>query len=185
MAALEGLLPQFTQSRRSAAEVEYDSPRLAAPPRESSALPSYDPAVIAGLPDRDHVIEQVQAALRHYYGGPGLTQSRLLDLTVVREVLGEYGNQPVRALRAVLDQAIETLRPPGERDWRSQEWLIYNVIELRYLKKLRVRDAANRLYMADATLYRKQNVAIEAVADALLRMEADSLSQTDADTSAV
>lgn len=178
-AALEGLLPQFTQSRRSAAEFEYEPGRVveAAALGESGlpSAPAIDYSLIPGLPDREHVVEQVQAALRHYYGGPGLTQSRLLELAVVREALPDHANQPVRALRTVLDRAIETLRPPGERDWRSQEWLIYNVIELRYLKKLRVRDAANRLYMADATLYRKQNVAIESVADALMRMEIDAL----------
>lgn len=175
VAALEGLLPQFTQSRRSAAEVEFDAPRHESHPSDALL------AQVAGLPDRDHVIEQVQAALRQYYGGPGMTQSRLLELAVVRQTMAENGGQPVKALRAVLDRAIETLRPSGERDWRSQEWLIYNVIELRYLKKMRVRDAANKLYMADATLYRKQNTAFEAVADALLRMEALALSQTDAD----
>jgi len=174
VAALEGLLPQFTQSRRSAAEIEYDSPRGQA---TDAAL-----AQVPGLPDRDHVIEQVQAALRQYYGGPGMTQSRLLDLNIVRAALAEHGGQPVRALRAVLDRAIETLRPAGERDWRSQEWLIYNVIELRYFKKMRVRDAANRLYMADATLYRKQNTAFEAVADALLRMEAIALTQAETES---
>ncbi|MCU0463109.1 MAG: hypothetical protein MUF38_00905 [Anaerolineae bacterium] len=176
-AALEGLLPQFTQSRRSAAEFEYEPGRVAlpVPDGDQPSAPAIDYSLIPGLPDREHVVEQVQAALRHYYGGPGLTQSRLLELAVVREALPDHANQPVRALRTVLDRAIETLRPPGERDWRSQEWLIYNVIELRYLKKLRVRDAANRLYMADATLYRKQNVAIESVADALMRMEIDAL----------
>lgn len=173
VAALEGLLPQFTQSRRSAAEVEFDSPRRETAPPQDSLL-----AQVVGLPDRDHVIEQVQAALRQYYGGPGMTQSRLLELTIVRQAIAENGGQPVKALRMILDKAIDTLRPSGERDWRSQEWLIYNVIELRYLKKMRVRDAANKLYMADATLYRKQNTAFEAVADALLRMEAIALSQT-------
>jgi hypothetical protein len=173
VAALEGLLPQFTQSRRSAAEVEFDAPR--------HELQSQDILLsqVVGLPERDHVIEQVQAALRQYYGGPGMTQSRLIELSVVRAAMAENGGQPVKALRAVLDKAIETLRPSGERDWRSQEWLIYNVIELRYLKKMRVRDAANKLYMADATLYRKQNTAFEAVADALLRMEAMVLSQAE------
>lgn len=174
VAALEGLLPQLTQSRRTAAEVEFDAPR-----REAQDILL---AQVAGLPDRDHVIEQVQAALRQYYGGPGMTQSRLLELSIVRAAMAENGGQPVKALRAILDKAIETLRPSGERDWRSQEWLIYNVIELRYLKKMRVRDAANKLYMADATLYRKQNTAFEAVADALLRMEALALSQAETDS---
>ena len=54
--------------------------------------------------------------------------------------------------------------------------MIYNVIDLRYIKKQRVREVANRLYMSDANLYRKQNLAIEAVADTILRLEADVLS---------
>ncbi|NOG48260.1 MAG: hypothetical protein HND48_01525 [Chloroflexi bacterium] len=104
-----------------------------------------------------------------------MTKSRLLDLAVVRRALEFNVNEPVRALRSVLDRAIEPQRPPGERDWRSQDWLIYNILDLRYIKKQRVREVANRLYMSDANLYRKQNLAIEAVADSLLRMEADAL----------
>jgi hypothetical protein len=165
-AALEGLLPQFTSDRRSSAELEYEGGR---------ADTSDNPLDIPGLPDRDQIIEQVQAALRHYYGGPGLTKSRLLELAVVRRALPTNQNEPLRALRTVLDQAIELQRPPGDRDWRSQDWLIYNVLELRYIKKMRVRDTANRLYMSEANLYRKQNLAIEAVSDSLLRMEQDML----------
>ncbi|MCO6442919.1 MAG: hypothetical protein J5J04_02435 [Anaerolineae bacterium] len=164
VAALEGLLPQFATSRESNREDEYQ-------PRSTPAAEPNLPA----LPDRDQIVEQVQAALRHYYGGPGMTKSRLLDLAVVRRALEFNVNEPVRALRSVLDRAIELQRPPGERDWRSQDWLIYNILDLRYIKKQRVREVANRLYMSDANLYRKQNLAIEAVADSLLRMEADAL----------
>ena len=172
VAALEGLLPQFTSSRATIAEIEYQAGRT---PTEmisdTSAL---------NLPDRDQIVEQVAAAMRHYYGGPGLTKSRLLELAVVRHALGENDNEPTRALRAVLDRAIELQRPQGDRDFRSQDWLIYNVIDLRYIKKQRVREVANRLYMSDANLYRKQNLAIEAIADTLLRLEADALSDDDA-----
>ena len=165
--ALEGLLPQFTSSRATIADVEYESARL------GEATDTAGKTVT--LPERDHIIEQVAAALRHYYGGPGLTKSRLLELAVVRRALDANANEPPRALRAILDKAIELQRPPGERDWRSQDWLIYNILELRYIKKQRVREVANRLYMSDANLYRKQNTAIEAVADTLLRLEVDAL----------
>lgn len=167
VAALEGLLPQFTSSRATIADVEYESARL------GEATDTAGNTVT--LPERDHIIEQVAAALRHYYGGPGLTKSRLLELAVVRRALDANANEPPRALRAILDKAIELQRPPGERDWRSQDWLIYNILELRYIKKQRVREVANRLYMSDANLYRKQNTAIEAVADTLLRLEVDAL----------
>lgn len=176
VAALEGLLPQFTSSRANAADVEYQQGRRV------TDIPAEPDPTLPPLPDRDQIIEQVAAALRHYYGGPGLTKSRLLDLTVVRRALEEHANEPTRALRAVLDKAIELQRPPGERDLRSQDWLIYNVLDFRYIKKQRVREVANRLYMSDANLYRKQNTAIEAVADTLLRMELDALSEENDET---
>ncbi len=165
-AALEGLLPQITTSRESSGAVAYK--------------PGYAPSVSTvpiELPDRDQMIEQVGAALRHYYGGPGMSKSRLLDLQIVADALPANDNNPVKALRAVLDEAIERQRPPGERDYRSQEWLLYNILDLRFLKKKMVRDTARILYISDANLYRKQNTAIEAVADTLLQMEKARLTE--------
>lgn len=178
VAALEGLLPQFTSSRATSAEVEYQHGR-----NLSDRTGSHTGSLV--LPEREQVIEQVGAALRHYYGGPGLTKSRLLELNVVRKALEENANEPLRALRAVLDYAIELQRPSGERDYRSQDWLIYNILDLRYIKKQRVREVANRLYMSDANLYRKQNTAIEAVADTIIRLEADSFAEDGAETDAL
>ncbi|HEU4395777.1 MAG TPA: hypothetical protein VFS92_09440, partial [Planctomycetota bacterium] len=34
------------------------------------------------IADREQFVEQVRAALRHYWGGPGLTHSGLLELSV-------------------------------------------------------------------------------------------------------
>jgi hypothetical protein len=164
-AALEGLLPQIAITRDNAAEIEYKPGHAPLPP-------------VSPLPERDQMIEQVQAALRHYYGGPGMSQSRLLELHVVREALPENDHNPVKALRAVLDKAIDNQRPAGEQDFRSQEWLLYNILEMRFIKKRTVRDTAARLFMSDANLYRKQNLAIEAVADALMKLEREALSRT-------
>jgi hypothetical protein len=162
-AALSGLLPQITITREAAAEVEFK--------------PGYTPLPVASdLPEREQIVEQVQAALRHYYGGPGMSQSRLLELNVVRQALSENDNNPVKALRAVLDKAIQNQRPDGNQDMNSQEWLLYNILDMRFIKKRTVRDTANRLYMSDANLYRKQNQAIEAVADALIKLENEALS---------
>lgn len=160
-AALEGLLPQLTSARERDDRVQYMQGRQPLP-------------APATLPDRDDVVEQVQAALRHYWGGPGMANSRLLELNIVRQALIDNDNNPVKALRAALDRAIEVQKPPGERDLKSQEWLIYNVLYLRFIKGRKVRDTANMLYMSEANLYRKQNLAIEAVADTLLQMEQDS-----------
>ena len=157
-AALEGLLPQITTTRTRAAEVEY-RPGHAGVAAENSII------------EREQFIEQVRAALRHYWGGPGLTSSRLLELNVVQSALPDNDNNPARALRSVLHQAIENQRPEGERKMTSPEWTIYNILDLRYVEKLKVSDVAIRLAMSEPDLYRKQRVAIEAVADTLLDME--------------
>lgn len=159
-AALEGLLPQFVTSRENVADVEF--------------RPGYTETPVSLMPERDQIIEQVAAALRHYWGGPGLAQSRLLELEVVRQALPDNDNNPVKALRAVLDRAIEIQKPEGERDYRSQEWMLYNILHLRFIKKRLVRDTARMLFISDANLYRKQNLAIEAAADTIMRLEQEA-----------
>jgi hypothetical protein len=165
-AALEGLLPQIRITRTRAAEVEYRMGRnnqAIVPPPSIDLGPANE--------DREQFIEQVRAALRHYWGGPGLTHSRLLELSSVHDAMPENDNNPVRALRAVLTTAIESQRPEGERKMLSPEWTIYNILELRFIERLKVRDVAARLALSEPNLYRKQNIAIEAVADAILKME--------------
>ena len=113
----------------------------------------------------------VRDALSHYWGGPKLTTSPLLKLQVVQESLADHDDNPVRALRSVLAQAIEKQRPHGERRMTTAEWLIYNILELKFVQGMRVRDIAQRLAMSEADLYRKQRLAIEEVARTLREME--------------
>lgn len=161
-AALEGLLPQISMTRTRAEEVEY------LPGRTRTA---------AGLPDREEVVEQVRAALRHYWGGPGITHSRLMELNVVQACITPEQSSPVNALRSVLNDAIERQRPEGERKLTSPEWTVYNILRLRFIEKKRVRDVAYRMGRSEADLYRKQRTAIEAAADAILQMEQETLEQ--------
>ena len=91
----------------------------------------------------------------------------------MRHALGnEQG--PANALRAVLRQAIDQQRPEGARRMTSPEWTLYNILDLRFIERRRVRDVAARLALSEADLYRKQRVAIEAVASALLALERQS-----------
>ena len=53
----------------------------------------------------------------------------------------------------------------------TAEWLIYNILDLKFVQGLRVRDIAHRLAMSEADLYRKQRLAIEEVARTLSEME--------------
>ncbi len=121
--------------------------------------------------------EWVRDALTHFWGGPKLSDSPLLDLQVVRQRLGEFDDSPTRALRAVLQTAVERQRPPGPRQMTTSEWLLYNILDLKFIQGKRVREVANRLAMSESDLYRKQRVAIAEVARTLAEMEAgaDSL----------
>jgi hypothetical protein len=121
----------------------------------------------------------VKDALSHYWGGPKLTESPLLQLQVVREALEKHDSNPARAMRYVLDRAIEALKPEGERSLTDSEWVLYNILELRYRRGQRARDVARRLAMSESDLYRKQRVAIEEMARQLAAMEEQGRSRSD------
>jgi len=116
----------------------------------------------------------VKEALAHYWGGPKLTRSPLLNLEVVKAAV--QGNRtPVQALRAVMAQAVEALRPEGERDRTSTAWLLYDLLTLKFLRGKRVREAALELAVSESDFYRKERAAIEEVAKVLEAMEREKL----------
>jgi hypothetical protein len=139
------------------------------------ALGRYDSATALAddfAPDSD-MAEWVREALNHYWGGPKLTESPLMNLRVVHETAKEEydGNMP-NALRAILKKAVEKVRTEGERRFTT-EWILYNILDLKFIEGRKVREVANRLAMSEADLYRKQRVAVESVARAILEMESN------------
>jgi hypothetical protein len=102
----------------------------------------------------------------------------LLQLRIVERALPAHDGNPSKALRAVLAQAVERLRPDGERKMTATEWLLYNILELKFIQGKRVRDVAMRLAMSESDLYRKQRVAIEEVADHIAEMERQACQST-------
>lgn len=113
----------------------------------------------------------VRDALTHFWGGPKLTQNPLLQMKIVQDELNDHDQNQSNALRTVLRKAIDKTRPDGERRLTG-EWILYNILELKFIEGRKVREVALRLSMSEADLYRKQRVAIETVAKALLEMEA-------------
>jgi hypothetical protein len=113
----------------------------------------------------------VKDALDHYWGGPKLTESPLLQLKIVQNALPEHESNPVRALRAQIARAIESLKPDGQRSLTAPEWLLYNILELKVIQGKKVREIAYQLAMSESDLYRKQRVAIQEVAKTLATME--------------
>jgi hypothetical protein len=138
------------------------------------AASSYDGAQILSAPDltlkMDRVSPWVKDALTHYWGGPKLTQNPLLNLQIVQQTAHEHEDNPTNALRAILRKAIENVRPEGDRRFTA-EWILYNILEMKFMEGRKVREIAMRLALSEADLYRKQRVAIEAVANAILEME--------------
>jgi hypothetical protein len=154
--SLQTLTPQMDMVQRLRAAARYDgSPLLTAP---QDAL------------EYKTLSRWVKDALGHYWGGPKLTQSPLLKLQIVQKSMDEHERNPANALRDILTKAIETTRPEGERRFTG-EWLLYNILEMKFMEGRKVRDIARRLAMSEADLYRKQRVAIETVAAAILEME--------------
>jgi hypothetical protein len=156
--ALEQIIPEMEAIQRRRGMVRYAGSPPVQPIDESLIYAPEFPQL-------------VKDALRDYWGGPRLSNSPLLCLSVVRQALNEYDGQPIHALRAVLLRAVEALRPTGERKMTTKEWLLYNILDLKFLRGERVSYVARRLAMSESDLYRKQRVAIKEVARTLAQME--------------
>jgi len=153
--SLEDLQPQMDMLQRIRAAGRYDATAnlLTEPVFEESDLADW-----------------VKDALTHYWGGPKLTNSPLTKLKIVRSFMNNYDGSAPNALRALLRQAVDQVKPEGDRKFTS-EWILYNILEMKFIEGRKVREVAGRLAMSEADLYRKQRVAVEAVARAIVNME--------------
>jgi hypothetical protein len=153
--SLEDLRPQVEMFQRLRAVGRYDS--------KTNLLE-------VSLPPESDMTDWVRDALTHYWGGPKLTLNPLLNLQIVQNALEEHNDNSANALRSILRQAMDNVRPEGERRFTG-EWILYNILEMKFVEGRKVREVATRLAMSEADLYRKQRVAIEEVARVMLEME--------------
>lgn len=156
--SLEDLQPQIDLLQRLRAMSRYDS---------RSGLLS------EGTFHESDLVTWVKDALTHYWGGPKLINSPLMKLKIVRDLMIEHEGNAPNALRALLRKAVDQVKPEGERRFTT-EWILYNILEMKFIEGRKVREVAARLAMSEADLYRKQRVAVEAVARAIFEMEAES-----------
>jgi len=153
--SLEDLRPQVDMFQRLRAVSRFDS--------KNSLLE------VVLTPESD-LAGWVRDALVHFWGGPKLTQNPLLNLQIVQQALSEHNDNPANALRSILRQAMDNVRPEGERRFTG-EWILYNILEMKFVEGRKVREVASRLALSEADLYRKQRVAIEEVGRVILEME--------------
>jgi hypothetical protein len=126
------------------------------------------------LDNHNDFTQLVRDALSQYWGGPKLAESPLLNLRIVSEAMEKENGSPTRALRRVLAHAIEQLKPSGARSFTAAEWMLYNILELKIMQNMKVRDVARRLVMSESDLYRKQRAAFEEVARIIAEMEREA-----------
>ncbi len=156
--SIEDLTPQMARIQKLRAAARYDGTSVL------TAVPDELPL------DEGTLTEWVRDALSDYWGGPDLSESPLLQLEVVQNSLDEHDGISVRAVRAILREAIEKIRPDGTRRF-TLDWVLYNILDMKFLKGQKVRDVAKRLAMSEANLYRKQKIAVEVVAKTIMEME--------------
>src|SRR5512141_921198 len=159
--SLEDLQPQMDMLQRMRAAGRYDA--------RANFLTT-------PLPGESDLADWVKDALTHYWGGPKLTNSPLMKLRIVQMLTEDYEGNASNALRALLRKAVDQVKPEGERRFTS-EWILYNILEMKFIEGRKVREVAGRLAMSEADLYRKQRVAVEAVARAILDMEQNEVLQ--------
>lgn len=157
--SLADIQPQVEMIQRMRAASRYDSSATL------NAVP---------IPQEADLANWVRDALTHYWGGPKFTNNPLTQLQVVRELADKEDGNTSNALRALLRKAVDEVKPRGDRKFTT-EWILYNILEMKFIEGRKVRDVAARLAMSEADLYRKQRVAIDAVARAIMEMEMNQL----------
>lgn len=160
--ALERLVPEAVDMQRRMAGTT------------NPAAPTVADFERVAVDNHDDFTQLVRDALSQYWGGPKLTESPLVNLHVVADAMQEENGNATKALRRVLGDAIERLKPDGTRSFTATEWMLYNILELKIIQGQKVRDVARRLVMSESDLYRKQRAAFDEVARIVMDMEREA-----------
>lgn len=158
--ALERIMPEIEDIQRRRGMIHYVG---------DEALSEFN------LMESGELREWVGDALKHYWGGPKLTTNPLIALEIVERATREQDGNVMKGVRSVLREAIERLRPEGDRRMTAPAWVLYNILDLKFLQGQKVREVADRLAMSESNLYRKQRVAIKAAAQMVAEMEREEL----------
>jgi hypothetical protein len=165
--ALERLVPEADEMQRRLAQTA----RPGAPTLSDFERPAAE--------NYDDMTRYVQDALKDFWGGPKFTDSPLMQLQIVADAMKIENGNTTKALRRVLSDAIDRLKPDGQRSFTAAEWMLYNILELKILQGQKVRDVAVKLFMSESDLYRKQKAAFAEVARVVADMEREARTRGD------
>jgi hypothetical protein len=159
--SLESLTPSIERLQHLRAAGSYDGSQLY---REDLSLTP------------ENIEQWVRDGLTHYWGGPKLTNNPLLKYEFAKHILSEYDGNTGNAMRAILQKSIESIKPEGERRFTG-EWLLYNILEMKFIEGKKVREVAVKLALSEADFYRKQRVAVESIAKHIEDLENQARNQ--------
>jgi CheY-like chemotaxis protein len=113
--------------------------------------------------DEESFRGHVQTALAHLYDYPYLDAHPLAKALRGRTPSGDCG----RALRRLIMDAIQDLKPPSSAGEDSASWHIYQCLYLRYLEPKPVVEIARDLYVSDRQERRRHRAAVTALCTVL------------------
>lgn len=110
-------------------------------------------------------VEQIKQVLEHLYDFPFLQQHALARRYDGKSDVSAKGAG--RQLRYELINAIESLKPQTEGNFRAPDARLYNILHLIYVENLGVQEAADELGLSERQAYRDLKRGQEAVAAVL------------------
>ena len=113
-------------------------------------------------------VRQVQHALQHLYDPPVLGKSPLL------RVLNIPSTDQVTALRRLLLDAIEALRPEASVPPQAKAWRLHQVVSERYAEQFTLREVASSLSLSVRQTARLEHEAVHLLAAHVWRQHAAS-----------
>jgi CheY-like chemotaxis protein len=113
---------------------------------------------------RDEFAQLVKEALNNLYDPVYLQTHALGDILRVEPAPGETAGE---AVRAVLRDAIQSLKPPPSIPVTRPEWMAYRVLSLHHLRSLTADQVCEELNISVASFYRRQREALAALTSLL------------------
>lgn len=110
--------------------------------------------------DRSSFEHELRAALTHLYDPAALRDSRLMTLLGL-----ETRADAIVALRRLLLDAIESLKPDDETPAQSRSWRYYHILHGRYTEQLTQFEVGNDLGLSVRQLRRQEKRALAVLAD--------------------
>ncbi len=126
---------------------------------------------LSSPPEADST-KMVDDGLRHFSDVVSLGQSHLADWLHVR---GNSHIERGKTVQTLLREAIQSLRPEGERppEPLPREWYNHVVLHDAYIKGVPNREVIARLYVSEGTFHRIRRHAVRGVARYLAEKKAD------------